>query len=341
MNARNVRIATVSLNPAIDQTALVPNFTAGTVNRVLRDHSGAAGKGVNVASFLAQAGHDVVVTGLLGRDNDAAFGRLFAEQKIADRFVRLAGATRVNVKIVDEVSDRVTDLNFPGLRPNAAELAALEIAIDELAGDVEWFVLSGSLPAGIPNDIYAKLTARLKARGRTVVLDTSGPPFAAALAAEAGAAPDIIKPNIDELEEFAGRRLDDAAAIVGAARELIAKGVRTVAVSMGPRGAIFVEDGSAVLALPPKTTPKSTVGAGDAMVAGLIAAKLQGRTLERCARLATAYSLAALADIEHRLPPPEVLRALEEAVAVERIEDDSDVSGERSSAPVASNDGRR
>jgi 1-phosphofructokinase len=340
MNARTVRIATVSLNPAIDQTAIVLNFTAGAVNRVQREQSDAGGKGVNVASFLAQTGHDVVVTGLLGRDNDGPFARLFAEKNIADRFVRLPGATRVNIKVVDDAQDRVTDINFPGLRPGALEMEALADAIDELAGDVEWFVLSGSVPAGIPNDVYATLCTRLKRRGRTVVLDASGAPFAAAIAAGPAAAPDIIKPNIDELQELLGRRLDDDPEVVSAARSLVGNGIRTVAVSMGTRGAIFVEAGTALLAAPPKIAVKSTVGAGDAMVAGLIAGKLQALSLERCARLATAFSLGALGEIGHSLPSPEILEAYARNVTIHQLEYERSAPAERG-APARTNDGRR
>jgi 1-phosphofructokinase len=303
MTGRAVRVATVSLNPAIDQTASIPNFTAGAVNRVEREQSDAGGKGVNVASFLAHTGHTVAVTGLLGSDNATLFERLFAENGIADRFVRLPGATRVNVKIVDAANDRVTDINFPGLRPAPKDLAALSAAVDVLAETAEWFVLTGSVPADVPPDIYARLIARLKARGRSVLLDTSGPPFAAAV----GAAPDAIKPNIDELEELVGTKLTDDDAIVAAARSLVARGIRTVAVSMGARGALFVEADAAVLAVPPKIGVKSTVGAGDAMVAGLIAGKLQGLDLGACARLGTAYSIGALGQIGPRLPAPDIL----------------------------------
>ena len=305
MTGRTVRVATVSLNPAIDQTASIPNFTAGAVNRVEHEQSDAGGKGVNVASFLAHTGHAVAVTGLLGRDNAVLFERLFAENGIVDRFVRLPGATRVNVKIVDAANDRVTDINFPGLRPAFADLAALNAAVDVLAESAQWFVLTGSVPADVPRDIYARLIARLKVRGRNVLLDTSGPPFAAAV----DAAPDAVKPNIDELEELVGRKLADHDAIVEAARSLVARGIRTVAVSMGARGALFVEADAAVLAIPPNIAVKSTVGAGDAMVAGLIAGKLQGLDLGGCARLGTAYSLGALGQIGPRLPPPEILLA--------------------------------
>ena len=211
------RIATVSLNPAIDQTALVPNFTAGAVNRVLREQSDAGGKGVNVASFLAHFGLAVSVTGLLGDANSEPFVRLFREKRIVDRFVRVPGLTRVNVKIVDEAQDRVTDINFPGLQVSDDHLARLYAAVDALADDTQWFVLSGSVPAGVPDAVYGELIARLKRRGKTVVLDASGPPFAAAIPTS----PDIIKPNIEELQELVGGRLAGHADVVQAARALV------------------------------------------------------------------------------------------------------------------------
>lgn len=327
MTGRAVRVATVSLNPAIDQTASVPNFTAGAVNRVEREQSDAGGKGVNVASFLAHTGHAVAVTGLLGSHNATLFERLFAENRIVDRFVRLRGSTRVNVKIVDAVNDRITDINFPGLRPAPGDLAALNAAVDGLAQTAEWFVLSGSVPADVPHDFYRMLIARLKAGGRRVLLDSSGPPFAAAI----DAAPDAIKPNLEELEELVGRELADENAIVAAARTLIARGIGTVAVSMGARGALFVEAGAAVLAVPPKIAVKSTVGAGDAMVAGLIAGKLQGLDLGECARLGTAYSLGALGEIGPRLPAPNVLLAYAPEVTLRQLDLAHQEVGARSS----------
>jgi 1-phosphofructokinase len=309
-------IATVSLNPAVDQTALVPNFTAGAVNRVEREQSDAGGKGVNVASFLAHFGVPVAVTGLLGDTNIEPFVRLFSEKGIVDRFVRVPGLTRVNVKIVDEVQDRVTDINFPGLRVGAEHLARLDDAIDALAGEADCFVLSGSVPAGVPASVYAVLVARLKGRGKTVVLDASGPPFAAAI--EAG--PDIIKPNIEELQELVGRRLAGDAEVVEAARALVGRGIGLVVVSMGPRGAVFVEDGAAVLAVPPKITVKSTVGAGDAMVAGIVTGALRGLDLADRARLATAFSVGALGEIGPRLPPPGVIEATMPEVGIQPID---------------------
>jgi 1-phosphofructokinase len=309
------RVATVSLNPAIDQTAFVPNFTAGAVNRVGQVQSDAGGKGVNVASFLAHVGVPVAVTGLLGDANIEPFVRLFAEKGIVDRFVRVAGLTRVNVKIVDQERDRVTDINFPGLQPGPGDLARLDEAMDALAREVDWFILSGSVPEGVPASIYADMVSRLKRLGKTVVLDASGPPFAAAI----DAAPDIIKPNIEELQELVGATLDGDLQIVEAAQALVARGIGLVAVSMGAKGALFVENGAAVLAVPPKISVRSTVGAGDAMVSGIVSGTLRQLGLADRARLATAFSIGALGEIGPRLPPVAIIEATTKNVNIQPV----------------------
>ena len=311
--SRSPRIATITLNAAIDQTAAVPNFRAGEVNRVEWEQSDAGGKGVNVASFLADFDHAVAVTGLLGQDNAALFDRLFAEKGIADRFVRLPGSTRVNVKIVDRVGNAVTDINFPGLRGDDTSFAGVLATAEGLAADgVEWFVLSGSLPAGLPATAYRELTTRLKAVGGKVALDTSGEPLGHALVA----GPDLIKPNIDELTELIGRPLHDDADIVDAAQHLQRGGVGLVTVSMGPRGAILVDAEQAIHAVPPAINIESTVGAGDAMVAGLVHGALLGLALADRACLATAFSLGALGQIGPRLPPVPTIDAFVPQVGV-------------------------
>jgi 1-phosphofructokinase family hexose kinase len=226
--------------------------------------------------------------------------------------VRVSGRTRVNVKIVDPARDRVTDSNFPGLAPGPADLGRLLTAVDELCEGTRWFVLSGSVPAGVPEGIYADLVYRLKARGKTVLLDASGPPFAAAIAS----APDVVKPNVEELRELLGRTLDTEAEVFAGARELVGRGIGLVVVSMGRDGALFVERDAAVLAVPPRIAVRSTVGAGDAMVAGIVTATLQGLDLAGVARLATAFSLGALGEIGPNLPAREVVESYAERVQV-------------------------
>jgi len=306
------RIATLSLNPAIDQTARVSNFTAGRVNRVEWEQADAGGKGVNVASFLADAGLSVCATGFLGNGNAEPFIELFARKGIENRFVNLPGRTRVNVKIVDQVLDQVTDINFPGLSPAPADVLHLVESIDRMCAATDWFVLSGSLPVDVPSNTYADLVGHLKDLGKRVLLDASGEPFREAVSCK----PDVIKPNIDELGELVGRPLEGEADVLKAARALIDTGVGLVAVSMGADGALFVEGGTALLATPPRITVASTVGAGDAMVAGILAGTLRGLDLAGRARLATAFSLGTLGEIGPNLPAAEVIESFAARVQV-------------------------
>ena len=306
-----VEVVTVTLNPAIDQTVTIPNFDAGKVNRVEHSRSDPGGKGVNVASILADAGHSVAVTGFLGRDNVAPFEDLFARKQIVDQFVRIAGQTRVGIKISDPVDQQTTDINFPGQAPAAADAEALMRTLETLDG--AWFVLSGSIPPGLDASIYRTLVAALKARGRKVLLDTSGEGLRLALEV----APHVIKPNVQELEALLGQRLADEDAIVAAVQPLQKRGIQLIAVSMGSRGACFVSDSTVVTARPPRVDVKSTVGAGDAMVAGIIAGQLRGATLSACARLATAFALDAITHIGSGLSSPSAIDELIPRVTVE------------------------
>ena len=309
-------VATVTLNPAIDQSVAVPGFAAGTVNRALREQSDPGGKGVNVASFLADLGFRVAVTGLLGRDNAAEFEHLFESKGMADEFVRIPGKTRVNVKIIDPTSRSITDVNLPGPAATAADLARLDQRIEHLLADNDCFVLSGSAPAGVPVDYYAALIHRLKGAGKRVLLDTSGELLRQGIAA----APWAIKPNIAELEELVGKPLPDLDAVIVAARQLLASGIACVVVSMGAEGALFVTEQECLLAIPPEVAVLSTVGAGDAMVAGFIAGSLRGLPLDECARLATASAVGALTQLGPRLPAADIIESYMAQVTVRNPE---------------------
>jgi 1-phosphofructokinase len=309
------RVATLTLNPAIDMTAGVRGFQPGSVNRIQWEQEDAAGKGVNVASYLADFGVAMTVSGFLGRDNDQAFRALFAAKGIDNRFVPVAGRTRTNIKLVDEAAgaDGITDINFPGFTVGASDVVELESVVDRLAADHEWFVLAGSLPGGVSNQIFGQLAARLRRHGRKAVVDTSG----AALASALDGVPLAVKPNDHELGELLGRPIDDAAAAAAGAAELHARGVATVIVSMGAAGAVFSDGRQALLAVPPAVTVRSTVGAGDAMVAGFVLGNLRGLDLAGQARLATAFSVGAVSTFGPRLPPVAETEAFAKQVKIE------------------------
>ncbi|WP_299065656.1 1-phosphofructokinase [Accumulibacter sp.] len=315
--SRSVGIATVTLNPAIDQSVAIPGFAAGRLNRVVAEHCDPGGKGVNVASFLADLHFRVAAAGLLGRDNAGVFEQLLAGKAITDAFVRVPGKTRVNVKIIDETAPGVTEINFPGPAATPGCLAELARMIDALLADHDCFVLSGSVPAGVPVAFYADLIRGLKAAGKRVLLDSSGDPLRYGIAA----GPWAIKPNLAELEELVGTSLLDEAAVISAARQLLAAGVGCVVVSMGQAGALFVTGDECLQAIPPEVEVRSTVGAGDAMVAGFVAGSLRGWTLADSARLATASAVGALTQIGRRLPPTPVVESLMAQVSVLAVVD--------------------
>jgi 1-phosphofructokinase len=283
-------VVTVTANPAVDHTIWVPGFRAGEVNRVAREQLNPGGKGVNVAAFLAEFGVRVHATGFLGRPNAYLFEAFLDDAGISHDFVCVPGTTRTGIKIADEQAGATTDINFPGFEVGPDDLAALERKVAQIAED-RWVVLAGSLPAGAPKDTYRRLAERVHERGGKVALDTSGPALREALAA----GPDLVKPNREELEELSGRTLNDRDALIRAAEELT--GVETVVVSLGADGALFVRDGEVAFATPPPVHVASTVGAGDAMVAGTIAGTLRGLELPRLAALATAFSADAISRI--------------------------------------------
>ncbi len=318
LHTSQLRVVAVALNPALDHTIEIDHLRVGEVNRASRMQVDVGGKGINVASCLADFGITCAVTGQIGRDNAAQFETLFNAKGIDNRCFYLDGLTRINTKLVDLASGDTTDINMPGpaLEPDAIESLFERILtrIDGLIHPSSWVVMSGSLPPLWPANTYQRLIERVHSLGAHVLLDASGQ----ALADGIGAGPDIIKPNRAELTELIGHPLSDTESVVAAARELLArpKAPGTVIVSMGGDGALFVNRQEALLAHPIQTPLISTVGAGDAMVAGIVASQIAGLSLAHCARLATAFSASKLARLGPHLPPPDAVRALAQMVQI-------------------------
>lgn len=309
-------VVTVTLNPAIDQTLSIPGFAAGRVNRVAGRRSHAGGKGVNVACFLADLGIEVLATGFLGTKNPELFEETFARKGIADGFVRIEGATRTGLKVVDPETQETTDINFPGLAPKPEDIDELRDRIAALAEPGRFFVLSGSVPSGVPDDLYARLIDSIHDQGGRVVLDTSGRPLREAVRR----GPEVIKPNVDELNELVGHPQETPEAVWISAGLLIEMGLRRVVVSMGGDGALFVDPGRALLARPPHVPVRSTVGAGDAMVGGIVFAMIRDLPLEEVARTATASGAYAVTRVGAGIEDLDAWRELAGQVRIEPLE---------------------
>lgn len=284
-------IVTVTPNPAIDHTIFIPNFSPGKVNRAEGERFDAGGKGLNVASFLKDFGlDDVSASGFLGKENEELFEKYLEKRGIRNEFVSLDGKTRTNIKIVDKSKGEITDINFPGFNCTTRDCSDLKERLTRLAKTHRWFILSGSLPPGAPDELFYEITILLKSLRLHVAVDTSGE----ALKKAAKARPDIVKPNLAEFSDLAGISNPTEEAIVSGLKELLKSGIRTVVLSMGEKGAIFASEGRFIRTIPPEVQVLSTVGAGDAMVAGLVAGESIGCSFEERARLATAFSAAAL-----------------------------------------------
>jgi 1-phosphofructokinase len=284
----NLKVVTVTLNPALDLTGSLSVLHKGNVNLLDTSSLHPAGKGVNVAKVLAELGAEVTVTGLLGVDNQAPFVQLFDSLNITDKFIRVEGATRINVKIVEK-SGQVSDLNFPGVTVKEDEIKQLEQTLFTLANSHDVFVIAGSLPQGVSTKQLACWIDILQKMGKKVFFDSSNN----ALVAGIEAAPYLIKPNDEELSAIVAQTLNTTEEITAAAEKLHRKGCENVVISLGEKGVLWLNDTGWLQSIPQKMDVVSTVGAGDTLVAGLCWAELN--QWEKAHGLSFATALAAYA----------------------------------------------
>ncbi|OAN17744.1 1-phosphofructokinase [Photobacterium jeanii] len=284
-----LKVVTVTLNPALDLTGSLSELQAGTVNLINKGSLHPAGKGVNVAKVLSDLGAEVTVTGLLGADNQEPFCQLFESLGVNDEFVRVAGASRINVKLV-EASDRVTDINFPGVTVSEQDIARFEQKLFELAEHHQVFVIAGSLPQGLSPDQCAIWIKALNQAGKQVFFDSSK----AALAAGLQASPWLVKPNDEELSDWAGKALTSPLELMTTAQQLAEQDITNVVVSLGKDGVMWLNHEGWLAAKPPKMEVVSTVGAGDTLVAGMCWGHLNQFNKRDTLEFATALSALAV-----------------------------------------------
>ncbi len=284
-----MRIATVTLNPAFDLVGRLARIEIGEVNTVETLGLYPAGKGINVAKVLADLGTKLSVTGFLGEENQGDFVQSFAKNGVDDQFYRVAGKTRINVKITETEAD-VTDLNFLGFEISEEEWEKFTAQTQNWESQFDLVAVCGSLPRGVSPEKFALWLETLHQQGLKVVLDSSN----AALTAGLNAHPWLVKPNRRELEVWAGRALNSIEEVIVAAQELRAKGIENVIISMGEKGSVWINNEGVLQAQPPRCeNVVSTVGAGDSMVAGLIYGFSQG--WDKAKTLAFASATSALA----------------------------------------------
>ena len=308
-------ITCVSLNPSIDRTLTVPRLVPGGLNRVASQTDAAAGKGVNVALAAAALGEDAACIGFMYREGARLFEQRLAGAGVAGDFMMCEGAVRVNVKVLDEERGEITELNSSGAPVSEAQLKAMaELALRH-AGSSDFIILSGSLPPGCPVDYYRVLGEAAGEAGCRVILDADGDRLRRGLEAK----PFLIKPNRSELEMLTGRKLETPDALLEAALGCVRAGVGVAAVSMGAEGAL-ITDGTTALRTPGlKVEIRSTVAAGDSMIAGLAAGFRRGYTLEDAFRLGVAAATARCATPPEAFIPPELCMRFADELKMEKM----------------------
>ena len=308
-------IITVTMNPAIDKTVEVSRLLPGGLNRILKVEYDAGGKGINVSKTIRELGGESIATGFLGGNAGKTIENVLNERNIQNDFIWVDGETRTNTKVFEE-NGEVTELNEPGPIIGEEQMKKLMNKLEEYADENALFILAGSIPNGVDKHIYAKIIRLVHTKGAKVLLDADGELFRNSLAA----GPDMIKPNRVELEEYAGidyRASDEE--ILQMARDLLAKGMKTVAVSMGKSGAMIVREGFEVRCPALSVKAHSTVGAGDAMVAALAYSWDQNLDDEETVRLCMAASAGAVTTIGTKPPTKELVDELKKQVILERI----------------------
>jgi 1-phosphofructokinase len=279
-------IVTVTPNPSVDRTLTVERLTHGAVLRATRSWSEPSGKGVNVA--LALRGHGYASRAILpiGGAEGARLEAMLRATGLDYVSVPMEGEVRSNISVL-EPDGTVTKVNEPGPELSEGELKALLDAVVVTGEGAEWIVGCGSLPTGAPARFYADMVAAARRTSARIAVDSSGPSLAAVLAA----GPDLVKPNAHELAEAAGRPVETLGDALTAARHLQERGARSVLASLGPDGAVLVEGDEAVHGEAYVAETRSTVGAGDALLAGFLAAGGQG---PEALRSALGWSAAAV-----------------------------------------------
>ncbi len=276
-------IVTVTPNPSVDRALDVCCLAVGEVNRAHATHVHPGGKGINVSRALVAQGHRTRAVLPAGGPDGDLLVRLLTEQHVPARAVPVAGETRSNITLVER-SGVTTKVNAPGPALGPDDVAALLGAVEaELSAGARGVVGAGSLPADADADFFVRLAALAGRHGVPCALDTSGAPLAQAVGA---GGLDVVKPNDEELGALVGRELVVVGDVVDAARSVIARGTRRVLVSLGAHGAVLVAADGVWWAGGPPLVPASTVGAGDATLAGFLSASGE----EPPAQLATAVA---------------------------------------------------
>ncbi|MCL5284001.1 MAG: 1-phosphofructokinase family hexose kinase [Armatimonadetes bacterium] len=310
-------ILTVTLNAAVDRTYRIPHFELDRVHRPSKQWVTAGGKGINVARVLHTLGAGVVTTGILGGQSGEFILKSLEQSGIASHFVKTRGDSRLCIAVIDEITGSQTEINEVGPCVSHSEVEQLEQTVAELIElhRCDYVALSGSVPPGVDDRIYARLISIVNKSGARAVLDSSGTALREAIEAR----PWLVKPNRYEMASLIGQPDISVADIPRAIEWLQRRGIPNVALTLGAVGALLCAGDWIGWAKPPKVTPISAVGCGDSFVGGF----LYGMSQRLCPTSALAIAMgAAAANLESygaALMPKDLILKRSKNVTIQEI----------------------
>lgn len=281
-------ITTVCMNPSFDKTASVAQLRVGEVNRLRDVRVDVGGKGVNVAIVLKRLGVNAGCVGCLGETDQASFLHMIAKENLTFDYLLLPGEVRTNLKLVDESSRTITEFNEPGLHITEGQLEQFLQLLSDCSSASNYVVLSGHLPAGCPETTYQRCMQAVS--GKKCVLDASGDALLHGIKEK----PFLIKPNLPEIEAIMKKELRTLRAIRDAALFMMDYGAQNVVISMGKYGAMLVSGGATLFSPALIVEARSTVGAGDAMIGGMLTGLEHGLSLPDSFRYGVAAGAASV-----------------------------------------------
>lgn len=307
-------IYTVTLNPALDKEYHVAELLPNAVLRAASVKVDFGGKGFNIARMLTALGSKCVALGFVGGHTGQVLRAGLEGIGIPTDFVRVGEETRTNISIVNDKDSTYYKVNEAGPRVSEREVEALLRKVEGLVRPDDWWVLAGSLPRGVPADIYARLVTAIRQGGAWAVLDSSGEAFRLGCAA----GPFLVKPNLEEIAQITDVDVEDPSGINLAIHNVHALGVQNILLSAGG-GQSMCSDGLRVWAgQPPKIEEKNPTGAGDAMLGAVIDQLSRGMPLDEAYRWGLAAGSAAAALPGTGMPSRAQVEALIEQVVISK-----------------------
>jgi 1-phosphofructokinase/tagatose 6-phosphate kinase len=317
-------IVTVTLNTAIDKTLSVPNFRLGRRHRTVEQTTMPGGKGVNVARVLRTLGAPVIATGFAGGATGTRVVDQLAQLSVLSDFVRIREESRTNTAVIDPTTGEQTEINERGPKVAEREVEQLVDKLLYLAKGASMCVFAGSLPREVDVDIYARLIRELRRMGVMTVVDSDGDPLRRAVRAE----PDVISPNVLEAEELVGHEFNDDEDRLIAVGEMVGQGAREAIMTLedGCMACVRV-DGQPQrvrVRIPPREAVAG-VGAGDAFLAGYVAARYTGRAPHECLAFGVACGAESTQHLGAGLVDPREVEKLLAEVEVEALSTSAEV----------------